>query len=137
MKTIIELEKERLEWSLKMFPDATPRSSILKLQSEAKEVLKEIKILEKFPDGDNGLEALTMEYADMQMCLFDSAGRAGVSVEDIFEAFSEKLEINKARKWKKNPDNTYSHVKTIPKECVEPDVFCCNRSVGTCEQCKS
>lgn len=45
------------------------------------------------------------------MCLFDSAGRAGVSVEDIFEAFALKLEINKTRTWIKNPDNTYSHKK--------------------------
>jgi NTP pyrophosphatase (non-canonical NTP hydrolase) len=111
MKTIIELEAERLEWSLKNFPEATPRSSMLKLQSEAKEVLKEISTLEKFPDGDDGLGDLTEEYADCLMCLFDSAGRAGVTVEDIFEAFAEKLEINKDRKWIKNADNTYSHVK--------------------------
>lgn len=111
-KKIIELEKERLEWSLKTFPEATPRSSILKLQSEAKEVLKEIKKLEAFPDGDNGLEDLTAEYADCLMCLFDSAGRADVSIEDIIEAFAEKLEINKSRTWVKNLDNTYSHVKS-------------------------
>jgi NTP pyrophosphatase (non-canonical NTP hydrolase) len=111
MKTIIELEAERLEWSLKNFPDATPRSSMLKLQGEAKEVLKEISKLEKFPDGDDGLGDLTMEYADCLMCLFDSVGRAGVSVEEIFEAFEEKLRINKARKWVKNKDNTYSHIK--------------------------
>jgi len=108
---IIKLEKERLEWSLKNFTDATPRSSMLKLQGEVKEVLKEIKTLEKFPDGDDGLGDLTMEYADCLMCLFDSAGRAGVSVEEIFEAFEEKLEINKNRAWIKNADNTYSHVK--------------------------
>jgi len=112
MKTIFELEAERHEWSLKNFPKATPRSSMLKLQGEAKEVLKEIKKLEKFPDGDDGLDDLTMEYADCLMCLFDSAGRAGVSVQDIFEAFEEKLEINKNRKWVENPDNTYSHVKS-------------------------
>lgn len=111
MKTIIELEAERLEWSLKNFPEATPRSSMLKLQSEVKEVLKEIGTLEKLPDGDDGLGDLTEEYADCLMCLFDSAGRAGVSVEEIFEAFEEKLEINKSRVWKKNDDNTYSHVK--------------------------
>jgi hypothetical protein len=43
------------------------------------------------------------------MCLFDSAGRHGISVEQIFESFGEKSEINKERKWKKNPDNSYSH----------------------------
>jgi NTP pyrophosphatase (non-canonical NTP hydrolase) len=111
MKNIQELEAERLEWSLKNFPDATPKSSIMKLREESKEVLKEISRLEKFPDGDEGLADLTEEYADCLMCLFDSAGRAGVSPDEIFEAFAEKLEINKSRVWKKNPDNTYSHVK--------------------------
>ena len=111
MKTIQELEADRFEWSIKMFPNATPRSSMLKLRSEVKEVLKEITRLEKLPDGDDGLYDLSIEYADCLMCLFDSAGRAGVSVDEIFESFEEKLEINKNRVWKKNPDNTYSHVK--------------------------
>lgn len=111
MIDIIKLEKERLEWSLKQFPEATPRSSMLKLKEEVKEVLKEISVLEKFPDGDGGLADLCMEYADCLMCLFDSAGRAGVSVEEIIESFQEKFNINKDRVWKKNPDNTYSHVK--------------------------
>lgn len=110
MKSIFELESERLEWSLKNFPEATYFSSLSKLKEEIKEVDKELKYLEKFPEQYH-LDKLTMEYADCLMCLFDSAGRAGVSVEDIVEAFEEKLEINKNRKWKKNPDNTYSHVK--------------------------
>lgn len=111
MIDIIKLEKERLEWSLKQFPEATPRSSMLKLKSEVSEVLKEIGWLERFPDGDDGLLDLSMEYADCLMCLFDSAGRAGLSAEDIFESFEVKFEINKDRKWVKNSDNTYSHVK--------------------------
>lgn len=103
MKNIIELEAERFEWSLKMFPQATAESSLKKLIGEAEECLE--AITEK--DFDN----LKLEYADCLMCLFDSAGRQGISVEEIFEAFSVKLHINKKRKWKKNPDNTYSHVK--------------------------
>lgn len=51
------------------------------------------------------------EYADALMCLFDSAGRQGILPENIFRAFAKKLKVNKARKWIKNPDNTYSHVK--------------------------
>lgn len=120
MKSIIELEAERLEWSLKTFPEATPRSSMLKLQSEANEVLKEIGRLEECPDSDDGLGDLTEEYADCLMCLFDSAGRAGVSIVEIFEAFEEKLEVNKSRKWIKNADNSYSHVKEENNE-YDPD----------------
>lgn len=38
MKSIIELEKDRMEWSLKNFPEATPISSLRKLEGEIKEV---------------------------------------------------------------------------------------------------
>jgi hypothetical protein len=99
MKSIFELEKERLEWSLKTFPEATAISSLRKLKAEVKEIEADILIGAKEP----------MEYADALMCLFDSAGRNGISIEQIFESFGEKLEINKKRKWKKNLDNSYSH----------------------------
>lgn len=98
---IIELEKERLEWSLKTFPEATPIASLRKLEEEIGEI--EVSIVEKYKDPT--------EYADALMCLFDSAGRHGITVEEIFKAFKEKLAINKTRTWKKNPDNSYSHVK--------------------------
>lgn len=98
---IIELEEQRLRWSLDKFPDASPISSLRKLESEIEEI--EVDIVE----GHRNPE----EYADALMCLFDSAGRQGIFVEEIFESFAEKFEINKKRKWKKNPDNTYSHVK--------------------------
>lgn len=112
MKTIQELEEERFEWSLKTFPEATALSSLKKLISEIKEVHSEIAYLEEFPDGDEGLEKLSLEYADCLMCLFDSAQRAGLTPNEIFESFKEKLEINKARTWIKNEDNSYSHVKS-------------------------
>ena len=100
-KSIIELEKERFAWSLKTFPEATAISSLRKLETEIEEI--EVDIVEGHREP--------IEYADALMCLFDSAGRHGITVEEIFEAFAVKLEINKARVWKKNPDNSYSHVK--------------------------
>lgn len=101
--SLIELEKERLEWSLKQFPDATPISSLKKCSEEINEISHDIV---------NGIRR-PEEYADAIMCLFDSAGRQEnpISVEEIIQAFADKLEINKNRKWVKNPDNTYSHVK--------------------------
>lgn len=99
-KDIIKLEEERLEWSLKTFPDATSFSSLLKAEEEIEEIKADINQGIKRPE----------EYADALMCLFDSAGRQGISIESIFEAFAKKVEINKSREWKKNPDNTYSHV---------------------------
>ncbi len=111
MKAIIKLEAERLEWSLKNFPDATPRSSIYKLRSEIKEVLKLLSKFENMQEQDGDMVNIIEEYADCLMCLFDSAGRFGITPEDMFWSFERKLEINKNRVWKKNPDNTYSHVK--------------------------
>jgi len=101
MKNIIELEAERLEWSLKTLPEATPISSLQKLCDEVQEIEYDINAGVKEP----------MEYADALMCLFDSAGRQGIFPADIFEAFEKKLAINKARNWTKNANNTYSHVK--------------------------
>lgn len=103
-RNIIELEAERLEWSKKTFTEATALSSLEKLADEMEEVAHELQ------HGHPG-EMLAEEYADCLMCLFDSAGRAGLLPEKIFEAFEKKLEKNKARVWVKNANNTYSHVK--------------------------
>lgn len=100
-KTIIELEAERLEWSLKTFPEATAISSLLKAHDELVEIANDI---------NKGIRE-PMEYADVLMCLFDSAGRQGIFPTEIFEAFEKKLAINKNRNWNKNHDNTYSHIK--------------------------
>lgn len=102
-KNIIELEKERLAWSLKTFPEATPYSSLQKLKEEIKEIETDIE--------NGAVNSINEEYADALMCLFDSAGRLGITPEIIFDAFEKKLAKNKAREWVKNPDNTYSHVK--------------------------
>jgi hypothetical protein len=101
MSTLEELENERLQWSLKTFPEATAISSLRKLEEEIKEIESDINSGKKVPE----------EYADALMCLFDSAGRHGISVNEIICAFALKLIINKNREWIKNPDNTYSHVK--------------------------
>lgn len=97
---IHNLEKERLKWSLETFTEATALSSMFKLIGEANEIIADIKSGKREPE----------EYADVLMCLFDSAGRQGISVDEIFEAFEKKLRVNKIRTWVKNPDNSYSHV---------------------------
>ncbi len=97
------LEAERLAWSLKTFPDATPISSLRKLEEEIKEVENDII--------NGAINSINEEYADCLMCLFDSAGRLGITPQLIFEAFALKFEKNKNRTWYKNPDNTYSHKK--------------------------
>lgn len=104
---IIHLEQERMEWSLKTFPEATAMSSIQHLKREIREVEEHLEVF-----GLHNEEELTEEYTDCLKCLFDSAGRAGISPEQIFKAFAIKLAKNKARTWTKNADNSYSHVKS-------------------------
>lgn len=98
---IDDLENERLKWSMEVFTEATPQSSLEKLKEEIKEIEANIAIGNKDPE----------EYADATMCLWDSAGRDGITIYQIFKAFGHKLNVNKGRKWKKNPDNSYSHIK--------------------------
>lgn len=100
---LLELEEQRLKWSLETFPEATPISSLRKLEEEIKEIEANINAGKKDPE----------EYADALKCLLDSAGRDGIFLPEIIRAFAVKLEKNKQRKWKKNPDNSYSHVKDV------------------------
>lgn len=102
-KTIFELEEERYAWSLATFPEASALGSLKKLKEEADEI--EVNISEGERD--------VMEYADCLMCLFDSARRQEnpITIQEIFDAFEQKLEINKKRTWEKNDNGSYSHVK--------------------------
>lgn len=100
-RTLVELENIRRPWAMQIFPEATAISSLRKLEEEIEEIENDINHDVKDP----------IEYADAMMCLFDSAARHGISAAQIRDAFEEKLEINLNRKWKKNPNNTYSHVK--------------------------
>ena len=104
MEDLIKLEAERFAWSLKIFPEATPLSSLKKLQSEIKEIEVDLTLGRRNPE----------EYADALMCLLDSAGRRGIGLREIVVAFSNKLEKNKKRGWRKNEDSTYSHVNDKP-----------------------
>jgi hypothetical protein len=102
-KTIFELEEERYAWSLATFPEASALGSIQKLKEETLEIEKNII------DGERDVT----EYADALMCLFDSARRQEnpITINEIFDAFEQKLEINKKRTWVKNGNGSYSHVK--------------------------
>lgn len=102
-KTIFELEEERYAWSLATFPKASAIGSLNKLRDEVDEIEENIK------EGKRDV----MEYADVLMCLFDSARRQEnpILIQEIFDAFEQKLEINKKRIWSENDNGSYSHVK--------------------------
>jgi phosphoribosyl-ATP pyrophosphohydrolase len=51
------------------------------------------------------------ELADVAICLAATISRLGYDYNDLVHAMQAKHEINKNRKWKRNTDGTYSHVK--------------------------
>lgn len=111
-RTLPDLERERLVWSLETFTEATSISSLRKLEGEIREV--EADLL----SGNDPTE----EYADCLMCLLDSAGRAGLTVDQLTQAFAQKLAVNKQRVWRKNDDNSYSH--TVDSTVSGTDISC-------------
>jgi phosphoribosyl-ATP pyrophosphohydrolase len=100
------LEHERMAWSWKTFPDGTARGALEKCREE----LMEVEVL--LVHGSHDKDELATEYADALMCLMDSAQRAGLSVDEILNAYAKKHEINKTRTWKSNGSGNYSHVNT-------------------------
>jgi hypothetical protein len=52
-----------------------------------------------------------MEWADCTLLLLDAAWRKGYSLEDLIDFSIKKLEINKKRKWKKNDNGYFKHIK--------------------------
>ena len=100
---LIELEEKRLKWSLETFTEATALSSIAKLKEEVLEIESDVSNNIRTPE----------EFADALMALFDVAGRLTVpiTVIEILNAFSLKLEVNISSEWIKQPDNTYKRIK--------------------------
>ncbi|WP_153799054.1 dATP/dGTP pyrophosphohydrolase domain-containing protein [Foetidibacter luteolus] len=97
----LTLERKRMKWSRATFPESTALSSLSKAKGELDEIQDNILAGTKDPT----------EYADAIMCLFDSAARDGIPAEEVIKAYANKLNINKARKWVINSDNSYSHLK--------------------------
>jgi len=100
-KTIFEIEKERFEWSLKTFPDANAGHSLNHLKKEIEEI--ELSFCANTPD--------VMEFADAQFLLWDSAQRAGITLEQLFAACTEKFKILKTRNWELHKDGHYQHIE--------------------------
>jgi len=92
-----------VQFALYTFFEADQFASIRKLKKEIDELMDAL-----VEDGD-----YLHEYIDCIMCLFHSAAKAGITPEELRRGFEEKLRINKGRKWIKNRDNTYSHVKSF------------------------
>lgn len=102
---ITETEHQQItEWQERLFGDEVFEARIKKLKEEISE----------FKDSAIGAapkSETAIEFADCFFCLLSCATKAGLSFSDLRSAILEKFAINQARKWKKNPDGHYSHVK--------------------------
>lgn len=110
MEETIESSVTRwMEWTQTNFPKSGAKSSLIHLQEEIKEVLEAIDD----PTTREHHEGIAlMEYADCFICLLTAAGKSGFTIQELFKASQNKMNINYKREWILNADNTYSHVKS-------------------------
>ena len=109
METFEKLFEEHRQFSKDKFPDSTWESSLRGLEREIEEV-ENARADYYVIDGSENKEKLGIEYVDCFMYLLDSMSRVGFTIEELQRLFKKKLEINKNREWRKNKDNSYSHV---------------------------
>lgn len=84
-------------WANEVFPDRTPQSMFLKLYHEISEMIDE-----------TGKPEVEGEIADVLIMILDFAKQQGVNPS---VAVQQKMRINRARQWKRNPLGDYSHTK--------------------------
>ena len=86
------------DWANEVFPDRTIKGTLAKLTSEE---LPELIV--------SGMKD-ELEYADALILVLDLAGQAGIDIE---MALQRKMNINRGRKWRRDPDTGfYSHIKS-------------------------
>jgi hypothetical protein len=100
-------------WSANTFPMGTATGALLHASRELEEVREEIHPADGKPFCKQTAAA---EYADLIFCIMDSARRAGITMDDITKAGTEKLKRNIQRQWRYNGDGSYSHVKKRVKD---------------------
>lgn len=120
-----ELEKQILEWSKSVFPNATQIAVERKLYEEFREARVEV-----FFRKDR--KAAGMELADVVIVATRWLDQYGLSLVDCI---AEKLEINRKRVWGP-PDETGDRQKitTIPCGC---GVDCGSYSIGKWYYCRN
>ncbi|HIB8211322.1 TPA: DUF550 domain-containing protein [Salmonella enterica subsp. enterica serovar Newport] len=99
------IRREHAEWSDATFGDVGPIGPLKHLSKEALEAAAE-------PDD-------LSEWADMQFLLWDAQRRADITDEQITQAMTEKLAINKTRQWPEPKDGEPRlHIKEQPVPVV-------------------
>lgn len=99
------VRREHAEWSQATFGNVGPVGPLKHLSKEALEAAAE--------PGD------LSEWADMQFLLWDAQRRAGITDEQITQAMSEKLAVNKQREWPEPKDGEPRlHIKSQPAPVI-------------------
>lgn len=103
-----QVRREHAEWSQATFGDVGPVGPLKHLSKEALEAAAE-------PDD-------LSEWADVQFLLWDAQRRAGITDEQITQAMTEKLAVNKQREWPEPKDGEPRlHIKEQPAPVVPPE----------------
>lgn len=105
---IVDAVKKWMGWTVDNFPKSGAKAALIHLQEEIKEVIEAMESDVPTPISEEGVPL--MEYADCMICLLTAAGKSGFTIEELFRAIKNKMNINYTRKWVLNDDNTYSHV---------------------------
>jgi hypothetical protein len=74
-------------------------------------VIREAKELRGAFINREAKEAKLTEATDVIMFLLYAIKKSGYTIDELKLAFIKKLKENRLREWKKNSDNTFSHVK--------------------------
>lgn len=114
--TFESVYKHNAAFAKKTFIGCTPEMSLLHLREEIKEVEEALGNIEGYSQSEFNKvrEGLLEEYADCFLCLVSSSSNAGFNAEQITQAMNRKVVKNEGRKWKRNENGTYSHVKERP-----------------------
>lgn len=102
------IREEFIKWTDKQFPEGTALGAANHLIEEADELSTELT----HDHHDNTIsEESKIELADAQMLVWYIQDKLNISDEEMGLNILKKLVTNKTRKWKKNPNGSYSHVK--------------------------
>lgn len=106
-----ELFDDIVKFQKETFPDSNAYSKAKHLEKEVAELLEDLtRDYGEDPKADS--EATKMEYADCFILLFGSANAYGISYDDLEVIISQKMDINKKRKWgKPDKDGVVLHLK--------------------------
>lgn len=118
---LYDVLNEAHRWQKDTFDVANPESMIAHLSEEVEELingLKEFREVSKNPSIAVGeyyrkLENVKNEFADCFLLLFGSAMTLGYDLEGIAELISDKMEVNKKRKWGQPDKNGVIHHITV------------------------